>query len=139
MKPNKSELVRNSSAEVSGFILYGIGGKRAVEAAGIGQSGTKTFAEPLQKVLEKLSCPSAPCPSQNLPCSLGQGQSDPLLQRCYCTSAPSNVHFHNSSTEGKNQQPNYKTFKMVALHFPFANSSISSVFYKKEMQKPPFN
>lgn len=49
MKPNKSELVRNNSAEVSGFIMYGTDGKRAVAAAGTGQSGTKTFAEPLQR------------------------------------------------------------------------------------------
>lgn len=72
MNPNNSESVRNSSADVSGFILYGIGGKRAVEAAGTGQRGTKTFSE----TLEKLSCPSAPCPSHNIPCSLGHSCSD---------------------------------------------------------------
>lgn len=51
VNPKISELMRSSSAEVSGFILYGIGGKRAVDAAGTGQRGTKTFVEPLQRHL----------------------------------------------------------------------------------------
>lgn len=67
LKPNKSELGRKSCAEFSGFMLHGIGGERTVEAAGTGQSGTKTFAE----MLEKLSCASAPCPSQTFPVPWG--------------------------------------------------------------------
>lgn len=124
VKPNKSELVRKSCAEFSGFLLYGIGGERTVEAAGTGQSGTRTFAEPLQRCLRSWAVPG-PLPISNIPWSLGRS--------CSAGSAP-----HSPCTEGKSQQTNCKTFKMVALHFPFANSSISSVFYNTRNVKASF-
>lgn len=136
VKPNKSELVRNSSAEVGGFLSYGIDGKRAVEAAGTGQSGTKAFAEPLQRCLRSWANPGLP--AHPTTCSLGQGQWGPLLQCCYCTSASLKVCPYNPRIQGKSQQPNCKTFKMVALHIPFANSSVSSVIYHRRNAKASF-
>lgn len=73
MKPNKSELVRNSSAEVSGFIMYGTDGKRAVAAAALARVAPK----PLQSLCRgagEAELPLGPLPTPQRALFPGEGQ-----------------------------------------------------------------